>query len=153
MIKKLFRPDVFFIAGIGVAALFVVFFTQQQYNKASAQVDSSLIQPMYFVDEPINIFSAYQSWHSSSVLKTTDALGQALFAMGFENDYNKTPQSAFDINGDGLVDIVHHVRQNTYTQSELAVFLNKGNIQFDIAYKCLVHRELSIVTYYGDCAE
>ena len=152
MIKKLLRPHTFFIAGMGIAALFVVLFAEQHGKRASAQIESSLIQPMLFENAQIDIFSAYGSWHSSDVFKTTDALGQALFAMGFEDDY-KTPQSAFDINGDGLVDIIRHVRQNySSNQSQFAIFLNKGNMQFDLAYKCLIDPYNTLI-YYGDCAK
>ena len=56
-------------------------FLAQKPKQANAEVG---IQ--YFVDEPIKIFSNYGNWHSSPTLKTTDVLGQALFAMGFEND-------------------------------------------------------------------
>lgn len=146
MAQKLPRLYAFLIGGISIIALFASsLFALQKREAMSAQIE-------VYDSEPINIFSTYQSWYSSSVLKTTDRLGQALFAMGSKEDY-RTPQSAFDINGDGLVDIVSHVRQSDYGRSELGVFLNKGNMQFDVAYKCVIDRLGGPIVYYGDCAE
>ncbi|OGY71599.1 MAG: hypothetical protein A3E05_03875 [Candidatus Jacksonbacteria bacterium RIFCSPHIGHO2_12_FULL_44_12] len=145
MTQKLPRFYTLLIGGISIIALFVSsWFLAQKQEAISAEIE-------VYDSEPINIFGDYLSWHSSKTLKTTDMLGQALFAMGSKEDY-RTPQSAFDINGDGLVDIVSHVRQSDYSRSELGVFLNKGNMQFDVAYKCVIDRFGGIV-YYGDCAQ
>jgi len=125
MTQKLPRFYTLLIGGISIIALFVSsWFLAQKQEAISAEIE---------------------------VYDSTDMLGQALFAMGSKEDY-RTPQSAFDINGDGLVDIVSHVRQSDYSRSELGVFLNKGNMQFDVAYKCVIDRFGGIV-YYGDCAQ
>lgn len=62
-----------------------------------------------------------------------------------------TPQkySFQDINGDGLPDFLYHERNALSSRRFLALFLNSGDLNFTLVYRCAILDR----TYYGDCAE
>lgn len=98
----------------------------------------------------IDIFDSYGSWPSSTTLKSTDTMVQVLFQMRSD-----TRSSSVDINGDGLTDVLHHEYNGVSfqdAQGRFGVFLNKGNLTYDLVYKCYVRDYNSVRTYYGDCA-
>lgn len=103
-------------------------------------------------DAPQYLFYDFRSWHSSSTRKADDHVIDALYWLRSSG----TVRTFFDINGDGLTDILY-MNENTPVQSSptslwgfvYVVFLNTGSNNFQIAYKCV---DINDGLWYGDCA-
>lgn len=100
-----------------------------------------------------DIFNNYAPWPTSTALKATDLVPEALADLS--QVYNSTNFSTIaDINGDGLADILfHNAGYPASSWREYGIFLNKGNLQYDLAYKCVSTIVSNVAHYYGDCAD
>lgn len=101
-----------------------------------------------------DLFKSYATWPNSTARKATTA-AQWLHTMapGSPSD----PPQVVDINGDGLVDILVHLEKINIEAGVYhwyyGVLLNRGDLTFDLAYKC-VHTFVSGVSrFYGDCTQ
>jgi hypothetical protein len=107
----------------------------------------------------IDIFNNYLSWTKTSSSRGDDKLLYALYDLSqFDATVYKTSTnqkySIVDINGDALPDILYHDRfYNGASVYFFGLFLNQGDTNFSLAYKC-VRDEVSSGTrgFYGDCA-
>ena len=95
---------------------------------------------------PFDLFKSYETWPNSSTKKIGTA-GEWLHTMA-PRDVDTTFS---DVNGDGLTDILVH--QESYTTGVLyyGILLNRGDLTFDLAYKCVHISALN--RFYGDCAQ
>jgi hypothetical protein len=126
---------------------------------------ASTSQSGYYLD-PFDS-GEYNSWTRSTTLKSSDKMLGALYQLAYFHDENpqyatSTSQkySFTDINGDGLVDFLYHdIRDSSVTNKILngvgtyAVYLNDGNANWTLNYKCYVTYGAGAATYYGDCAQ
>lgn len=70
--------------------------------------------------------------------------------------YTQQPVTLTDINGDGLTDMLYHTwtgPENSIKNHYYGIMLNRGNMTFEITYRCyLIDQPSSADTYKGDCA-
>lgn len=99
----------------------------------------------------IDPLSDYASWPSSGAPKEDDILFRILdlFAKDYGSHYKTSTQT--DINGDGLVDLLVHFSPNA--PKYFGIFLNRGDLGFELTYKCVYTYYSSDPEYYGDCAD
>lgn len=107
------------------------------------------------------LFNDYEQWSHSYSPKTNES-NPSLYSLLYRlaNDYQIVTNSAtpvkfslLDINGDGLSDFLYHEKYlaGATAQLMLAAFLNTGDSDFQLVYKCFENHS-SGHDYYGDCA-
>ena len=109
-----------------------------------------------FDTQSISIFSEFESWPGSNTLREDDTAVQVLHTA---RAYNSNPNrfSWVDINGDGLTDLLYHYYNSSNYRGggQYAIYLNQGNADFSLLYKCFYNTDLDSYpyTWYGDCAQ
>lgn len=116
----------------------------------------------------LDIFYDISQWNHSNSKKAGDTMPQFIYQLKGANTLSTTEPTSYkttsitsnyqtmaDINGDGLVDAIYRddsgswIYGGDYYSVKMAVWLNKGNNNFQLAYKCYVGAS---VGWYGDCA-
>ncbi len=107
----------------------------------------------------IYIFNKWSTWPKSGAQKAGDMIPQTLFLMGLPVGTDPgtwQDHTIMDINGDGLSDVLYHdLAVSSGTLSFFAILLNKGNMNFELVYKCAVYDSNEFDEYKewtGDCA-
>lgn len=102
----------------------------------------------------IKIFAGYAAWPTSVARKAGDTIPQvfSLIAKNYTNSNSGTTHQV-DVNGDGLTDLLYHSAMPGSYPFYFGVFLNQGNLQYDLAYKCAYLPVGTVAHYYGDCAD
>jgi len=101
-----------------------------------------------------DLFKSYNTWPNSATRKTGTA---AEWLHTMVNDVAQgSAVTHVDINGDGLVDILLH-QEKVNIEGSLyhwyyGVLLNRGDLTFDLVYKCLQSLDSGVSRFYGDCA-
>ena len=96
-----------------------------------------------------DLFKSYATWPNSSVKKVGTA-AEWLHTMA--PPITSQPTTSVDVNGDGLTDVlVHQENRDVGGIQYYGVLLNRGDLKFDLAYKCVVDSDLN--KFYGDCAQ
>lgn len=120
--------------------------------KANSAGESELIYAQF------DIFEDHASWPQANAKKADDSFMQAVWPLyTYGSDVRST---LTDINGDGLIDIIKHYgwTNNLDKGGQFAVWLNKGKVKFELAYKCQFNVGFNSDTatyyqyWYGDCA-
>ncbi len=89
------------------------------------------------------------NWPTSTTPKQDDYMKHVLYFMDLAAPNGTTGTQFADINGDGLLDYLFAYSWNVSYDFGAVLFLNNGNNNFTVAYKC-VH---SSSIWYGDCAQ
>lgn len=107
------------------------------------------------------IFNDYEQWPHAYSPKTNESnpsLYSLLYRLAYDyqigiNSATPVKFSLLDINGDGLSDFLYHEKfvSGVTDQLFLAAFLNAGDSDFQLVYKCFENHSSSH-NYYGDCA-
>ncbi|QQS58751.1 hypothetical protein IPN35_04055 [Candidatus Peregrinibacteria bacterium] len=143
-----------FLSATAIILSVSVYFSYYE-NDVTLSKPENIWMPSAFAGFDVNtlsIFSDYQSWTASGAPKEEDVLYLILnnLKTGYNSVYSITTQ--IDINGDGFTDLLYHYGNGVY--SNYGVFVNKGNLSYELAYKCVYTRPSgSDPKYYGDCAD
>lgn len=96
-----------------------------------------------------DLFKPYATWTNSSN-KKVGTTAEWLHTMA--PPVTSQPTTSMDVNGDGLADIlVHQENRDVGGIQYYGVLLNRGDLRFDLVYKCVVVSDLN--KFYGDCAQ
>ncbi len=100
---------------------------------------------------PFDLFASHATWPNSTARK----IGTAAEWLHTMFPDLSSGVSHLDINGDGLVDILLHNEPVGIGSTKVyGVLLNRGDLNFDLAYKCVTKIDGSGVRqFYGDCAQ
>lgn len=151
---------IFFLAATIVLLVLSIHYTQQE--KAEASLENEKTEEtrgsLNTQGHENDIFSDYHSWHSGS-FNSNDTLHKMLNKLSYYNPpyttyHYVTPNkySFQDINGDGLSDFLYYeLYFDGFTSGHqfYAVFLNSGDLNFELVYKCAIPRNGPA---YGNCA-
>ena len=117
--------------------------------------------------EGLDVFYNWEYWPHSAAKRSNDLWPQFIEQLKGPKNYSSSTgnnpyntlgeiantSTMTDINGDGLTDMIFRDDQGLwgtdYIQTEMAVWLNKGNNSFQLIYKCMV----TTGAWYGDCAQ
>jgi hypothetical protein len=133
-------------------------------NTQTSSTETTGIQMQYAsgVSNP-TCLDNYQSWPNSLVRKTGVAWDPTNLPVPEYPHYTQIHRSFLDLNGDGLVDYIHHdgkhslySGQYNYNNIKSCVMLNNGS-GWDTAFRCVSQVSGSTgnynIRYYGDCAD
>jgi hypothetical protein len=101
----------------------------------------------------VNIFHDAPGWEPrSSTRNLNDLIPHAWFYRASSDK----PTTIIDMNGDGLQDmVVHYIYGGA--KWGFAIFINKGNVGYQYAYKCFVQHtspgDPNTIEWRGDCAQ
>lgn len=137
-----------FLFPTAIIALIVVSITFTFYRGVMATHDAP----------PSAIFNNFATWTYTMGYESAAAPAITLLTK-MSNFYSGqiTPikYTFSDINGDNLPDFLYHQQSTIFNTSPrfFAIFLNNGNNNFNLAYKCVFQKSSSSQYYsYGDCA-
>ena len=140
-------------------ALFTIFFFCLFFFFHTHKTEYSFLEKNFFPTasagfdtNTLSAFTNYDSWDSSSAPKEQDSLYKVLNLFGALYSSATDLSTKMDINGDGLEDLVWHSGTSSSTTKRFGIFLNKGNLGYDLVYKC-AYNNISEPRYYGDCAD
>jgi hypothetical protein len=113
-----------------------------------------------------NLFDGYEYWESGRYYNPEDKMLPILITIAEDQntqdfysrlkDYSRKKHTFMDINGDGLSDLLFHYNHyyaDYWGEQFYAVFLNRGGLNYELAYKCVrAKRKDTNNGFFGDCA-
>lgn len=144
------RPILFFVFFISIISVIWYGSSDTLFASTGSRYDHVQIEG--------DLFYEYTSWTHTQNPDRTGPRNVLSTLADIPGDSSNTPQkfSLVDINGDGLPDFLYHERRKkttNYPVDYLAIFLNNGKNDFDLAYKCVVEYDTNLDPAYGDCAQ
>jgi len=132
---------------IGVATYFLI--------TSNTKEVKAIISPSGRASD-FDLFKSYKTWPTSTTPKTNTA-AEWLHTMSNETSRTPTTASTFaDVNGDGLNDILVHYEfvapEVSGWRHYYGILLNRGDLKFDLVYKCVHVDDDAPDKFYGDCA-
>lgn len=133
------------IAGVGAAVYFLP-------SIKSGEVKAAISLTSH--GSAFDLFKAYPTWPTSGAHKTGTA---ADWLHTMSPGVSTSPSQTVDVNGDGLLDIlIHHEFVSTVPSIYnfyYGILLNRGDLTFDLVYKCVYVSGDGPDKFYGECAQ